>query len=56
MNVKKYFSYPEDKLIDLAKEVKDLVDAKAKFPDWNKRDEVYQDIFEQAENYKKNRA
>ncbi|CAC9518215.1 Type I restriction-modification system, restriction subunit R (EC 3.1.21.3) [uncultured Gammaproteobacteria bacterium] len=75
------FKYPEDKLIALAKAVKDLVDAEAKFPDWNKRediksslkaglillldkhgyppverDEVYQDIFEQAENFKKNRV
>ncbi len=74
------FSYPEEKLINLAKAVKDLVDAQAKFPDWNKRediksalkvglillldehgyppvtrDEVYKDIFEQAENFKKNR-
>ncbi len=79
--VKYDFSYPEEKLIDLAKAVKDLVDAQAKFPDWSKRDdikstlkvglillldehgyppverdEVYQDIFEQAENFKKNRA
>jgi type I restriction enzyme R subunit len=78
---KKYdFSYPEDKLITLSKEVKILVDGQAKYPDWNKkediksalkvglillldkygyppveRDEVYQDIFEQAENFKKNR-
>jgi len=79
--IKYDFSYPEEKLIDLAKAVKDLVDAQAKFPDWNKRediksalkvglillldehgyppvtrDEVYKDIFEQAENFKKNRA
>ena len=78
--VKYDFRYPEDKLIDLAKAVKDLVDAQAKFPDWNKRDdiksalkvglillldefgyppverdEVYEEIFEQAENFKKNR-
>ncbi len=78
--VKYDFNYPEDKLVELAKAVKDLVDAKARFPDWNKRDdikaalkvglillldehgyppverdEVYQDIFEQAENYKKNK-
>ena len=77
--VKYDFKYPEEKLIILAKEVKDLVDEQARFPDWNKRadikaalkvglillldehgyppverDEVYQDIFEQAENYKKN--
>ncbi len=73
------FSYPEDKLIELAKAVKDLVEGQAKFPDWNKRDdiksalkvglillldefgyppverdEVYVEIFEQAENFKKN--
>ena len=77
--VKYDFKYPEDKLIDLAKAVKDLVDGQAKFPDWNKRDdiksalkvglillldefgyppverdEVYVEIFEQAENFKKN--
>ena len=73
------FNYPEDKLIELAKAVKDLVESQAKFPDWNKRDdiksalkvglillldefgyppvdkdEVYVEIFEQAENFKKN--
>lgn len=78
---KKYdFSYPDDKLIDLSKAVKLIVDNQAKFPDWNKRDdiksalkvelilildefgyppverdEVYIEIFEQAENFKKNR-
>ncbi|MEL4306922.1 type I restriction endonuclease subunit R [Joostella sp. CR20] len=76
--VKYDFSYPEDKLIELARAVKGLVDGQAKFPDWNKRDdiksalkvglillldehgyppverdEVYKEIFEQAENYKK---
>lgn len=79
--IKYDFSYPEEKLINLAKAVKDLVDAQAKFPDWNKRediksalkvglillldehgyppvtrDEVYEDIFEQAENFKRSRA
>ncbi len=78
--VKYDFNYPENKLIELAKSVKDLVDKQAKFPDWNKRDdiksalkvglillldefdyppverdEVYVEIFEQAENFKKNR-
>ncbi|MCR9289138.1 MAG: HsdR family type I site-specific deoxyribonuclease [Bacteroidetes bacterium] len=78
--VKYDFTYPDDKLIDLAKAVKDLVDEQAKFPDWSKRDdiksalkvglillldehgyppverdEVYVEIFEQAENFKKNR-
>lgn len=78
---KKYdFTYPDDKMIALAKAVKVIVDNQAKFPDWNKRDdiksalkvelilildefgyppverdEVYVEIFEQAENFKKNR-
>lgn len=77
---KKYdFTYPEDKLIELSKAVNVIVDNQAKFPDWNKRDdiksalkvelilkldefgyppverdEVYVEIFEQAENFKKN--
>jgi len=76
--VKYDFTYPEDKLIELARAVKNLVDGQAKFPDWDKRediksalkvglillldehgyppverDEVYQEIFEQAENFKK---
>ncbi len=77
--VKYDFRYPDDKMIKLAKAVKDLVDGQAKFPDWNKRDdiksalkvglillldefgyppveldEVYVEIFEQAENFKRN--
>ncbi|UMB53727.1 DUF3387 domain-containing protein [Lutibacter sp. A64] len=76
--VKYDFDYPEDKLIYLAKEVKKVVDDKAKYTDWNQRndikaelkaylivllaendyppidrDEVYKEIFEQAENFKK---
>jgi len=79
--VKYDFNYPEKKLIELAKAVKELVESQAKFPDWNKRDdiksalkvglillldefgyppverdEVYVEIFEQAENYKKNKS
>jgi len=76
---KKYdFEYPEDKLVKLAKAVRDEVDDKAKYTDWNQRDdikaelkvsliillaqygyppvdrdEVYKEIFEQAENFKK---
>lgn len=38
--IKYDFKYPEDKLIELAKAVKDLVDGQAKFPDWNKRDDI----------------
>ncbi len=78
--VKYDFNYPEDKLLHLAKEVKVVVDDKAKYTDWNQRadikaelkvgliillaengyppvdkDEVYKEIFEQAENFKKNR-
>jgi type I restriction enzyme R subunit len=76
--IKYDFKYPDDKMIELAKAVKDLVEGQAKFPDWNKRDdiksalkvglillldefgyppvdkdEVYVEIFEQAENFKK---
>jgi type I restriction enzyme R subunit len=72
------FDYPEDKLLHLAKEVKKVVDDKAKYTDWSQRndikaelkveliillaendyppidrDEVYKEIFEQAENFKK---
>ena len=72
------FEYPEDKLIKLAREVKTVVDDKARYTDWSQRadikaelkadlvvllanhgyppvdrDEVYKEIFEQAENFKK---
>ena len=74
------FTYPKDKLLFLAKEVKITVDDKAKYTDWSKRsdikaglkvdlilllgengyppvdrDEIYREIFEQAENFKRNR-
>ncbi|WP_321995979.1 type I restriction endonuclease subunit R [Draconibacterium orientale] len=74
------FDYPEEKAIELAKEVKLVVDDKAKYVDWNHRDdikaelkmdlikllakfgyppitkdEVYKEIFDQAENFKKYR-
>lgn len=76
--IKYDFDYPEDKLLNLAKEVKKVVDDKSRFTDWNERDdikaelkvelilllakhkyppvdrdEVYKEIFEQAENFKK---
>jgi type I restriction enzyme R subunit len=79
--IKYDFTYPDNKMIELAKAVKRIVDTQAKYPDWNKRDdiksalkvdlillldefgyppverdEVYVEIFEQAENFKKNRA
>ena len=72
------FEYPHDKLIALSKEVKKIVDDKAKYTDWSHRDdikaelkvdlililakhgyppvpkdEVFKEIFEQAENFKK---
>ena len=76
--IKFKFDYPEDKLIKLSKEVKKVVDDKAKYTDWAQRDdikaelkvdliitldengyppvtkdEVFKEIFEQAENFKK---
>ncbi|WP_426059965.1 type I restriction endonuclease subunit R [Hymenobacter sp. B1770] len=75
------FRYPAEQLVALAKAIKALVDEQARFPDWNKRediksalkvglillldefgyppverDEVYGEIFGQAENFKKNRT
>jgi len=75
------FQYPEDKLLVLAREVKKVVDDKARYTDWNQRDdikaelkadliillaehgyppvtrdEVFKEIFEQAENFKKYNA
>ena len=72
------FVYPEEKLIPLSKSVKAVVDDKARYTDWDRRDdikaelkadliillaehgyppvdrdEVYKEIFEQAENFKK---
>lgn len=77
--IKYDFTYPEDKMIELAKAVKKMVDEQTNFPDAFKRDdiksaikvelillldefgyppverdEVYVEIFEQAENFKKN--
>lgn len=34
------FTYPEDRLLELAKAVKEVVDAKAKYTDWSKRDDI----------------
>jgi type I restriction enzyme R subunit len=81
LTIKYDFSYPEDKLLMLAKAVKGVVADKAGYPDWNHRDdikaelkvdliillaehgyppvdrdEVYKEIFEQAENFKKYRG
>lgn len=81
LTIKYDFAYPDDKMIVLAQKVKDVVDDKAKYTDWSKRDdikaelkvdliillaehgyppvdrdEVYREIFEQAENFRKNRG
>jgi type I restriction enzyme R subunit len=81
LTIKYDFAYPDDKMILLAQKVKEVVDDKAKYTDWSKRDdikaelkvdlilllgeygyppvdrdEVYKEIFEQAENFKKNRG
>ena len=81
LTVKYDFSYADEKLIELAKKVKLVVDDKTKYTDWSKRDdikaelkvdliillaendyppidrdEVYKEIFEQAENFKKFRG
>lgn len=78
--IKYDFKYPKTKLISLARKVKVVVDDKARYTDWSKRDdikaelkvglilllaengyppvdrdEVFKEIFEQAENFKKNR-
>jgi len=81
LTIKYDFEYPEDKLLDLSKKVKVIVDDKAKYTDWSQRtdikaelkvdliivlaehgyppidrDEVYKEIFEQAENFKKHQV
>jgi len=78
LTLKYDFIYPEEKLIPLSKAVKTVVDDKARYTDWDRRedikaelkadliillaehgyppvdrDEVYKEIFEQAENFKK---
>jgi very-short-patch-repair endonuclease len=80
ISIKYDFHYPEDKLIKLSRAIKAIVDDKARYTDWSRRDdikaelkvdlilalaehgyppvandEVYKDILEQAENFKKYR-
>jgi len=76
---KKYeFEYPDDKMIELSKRIKLIVDDKARYTDWSTRedikanlqvdlillldefdyppvtlDDVYKEVLEQAENFKK---
>ncbi len=72
------FEYPDDKMIELSKKIKSIVDDKARYTDWSTRedikanlqvdliilldeygyppvtiDEVYKEVLEQAENFKK---
>jgi type I restriction enzyme R subunit len=78
ISVKFDFEYSHEKLIKLSREMKKIVDDKAKYTDWSRRedikaelkvdiilvlashgyppvtnDEVFKEIFEQAENFKK---
>ena len=76
---KKYeFEYPDDKMIELSRRIKVIVDDKVKYTDWASRedikatlqvdliilldefdyppvtiDDVYKEVLEQAENFKK---
>lgn len=75
------FEYNKDKMLELAREIKKVVDDTAQYPDWSQRDDikaklkmdiiiklheygyppitqedVYKNVLEQAENFKKNRA
>ena len=76
---KKYeFEYPKDKMIELSKKIKKIVDDKSRYTDWSTRDDikanlqvdliiildqygyppvtiddVYKEVLEQAENFKK---
>lgn len=72
------FEYPDDKMIELSKRIKKIVDDKARYTDWSTRDDikanlqvdliilldefdyppvtiddVYKEVLEQAENFKK---
>lgn len=78
LTLKHDFSFPQDKLLELAKAVKAEVDDKTKYTDWDNRDDikaglranlilllskygyppitindVYQEVYDQAENFKK---
>ena len=71
------FKYPHDKMIELSKRIKKIVDDKSRYTDWATRediktnlqvelilldgfgyppvtiDDVYKEVLEQAENFKK---
>lgn len=75
------FDFDKDKMLQLAKEIKNIVDNTAQYPDWSERedikaqlkvdiiiklhefgyppttqDDVYKNVLEQAENFKKNKV
>jgi len=74
------FEFDKDKMLELAREIKKIVDNASQYPDWAERDDikaqlkmdiiiklhefgyppitqedVYKNVLEQAENFKKNR-
>jgi len=52
--VKHEFSYPDEKLISLVYKLKTVLDDKAKYPDWTKREDIKAEInILLAENFKK---
>ncbi|MBQ8246865.1 MAG: type I restriction endonuclease subunit R [Lachnospiraceae bacterium] len=78
VSVKYEFEYPDDRMIELSKRIKTIVDDKARYTDWSTRDDikanlqvdlillldefgyppvtiddVYKEVLEQAENFKK---
>ena len=78
VSIKYEFEYPDDKMIELSKRIKEIVDDKAKYADWSTRedikatlqvdliilldefdyppvtiDDVYKEVLEQAETFKK---
>ncbi|OUS10785.1 hypothetical protein A9Q89_10505 [Gammaproteobacteria bacterium 53_120_T64] len=40
LSVKYDFSYPNDKMIELAKKAKEVVDSVASFPAWSQREDI----------------
>ena len=44
ISVKYDFEYPEDKMLELAKAVKKLIDSKSQFTDWNKRQDIKSEL------------
>lgn len=45
LGVKYHFAYPEDKTIELAKKIKELVDDQSRYPDWSTREDIKANLF-----------